>query len=45
MLAAPASPETSELVTAEHVGKILTIINETYDTVVIDAGSSSMTGR
>ena len=39
VLAAPASPETSELVTAEHVGKILTIINETYDTVVVDAGS------
>jgi len=39
VLAAPASPETSELVTAEHVGKILSIINETYDTVVIDAGS------
>jgi pilus assembly protein CpaE len=39
VLAAPASPETSDLVTAEHITKILTIINETYDTVIVDAGS------
>ena len=40
VLAAPSSPEFSEVVTAEHVGKILSIITETYDTVVIDAGST-----
>jgi pilus assembly protein CpaE len=40
VIAAPQSPEASELVTAEHIAKILTIITETYDTVVIDAGST-----
>jgi pilus assembly protein CpaE len=40
VLAAPQSPEHAELVTSEHVAKILSIITETYDTVVIDAGST-----
>jgi pilus assembly protein CpaE len=39
VLAAPASPELAELVTAEHVDKILTTLLESYDLVVIDAGS------
>lgn len=40
VLAAPQSPEHSELISAEHIAKILSIITETYDTVVIDAGST-----
>jgi pilus assembly protein CpaE len=40
VIAAPQSPEHSELVTAEHIGKILSIITDTYDTIVIDAGST-----
>jgi pilus assembly protein CpaE len=40
LLAAPGSPEHAELVTAEHIAKILSIITETYDTIVIDAGST-----
>jgi pilus assembly protein CpaE len=36
---APVSPELAELVTAEHVDRILTTLLEAYDTVVIDAGS------
>jgi pilus assembly protein CpaE len=39
VLAAPASPELAELITAEHVDKILTTLLESYDLVVIDAGS------
>ncbi len=39
VLAAPASPELAELVTAEHVGRILTTLLDSYDWVVIDAGS------
>jgi pilus assembly protein CpaE len=39
VLAAPISPELAELVTAEHVGKILTTLLESYESVVIDAGS------
>ena len=39
VLAAPTSPELAELVTAQHVDKILTTLLESYDSVVIDAGS------
>ena len=39
VLAAPISPELAELVTAEHVDRILTTLLESYDSVVIDAGS------
>jgi pilus assembly protein CpaE len=39
VLAAPASPELAELITAEHVDRILTTLLESYDLVVIDAGS------
>lgn len=40
VLAAPNSPEFAELITADHVSKILKTVLESYDTVVIDAGSS-----
>ncbi len=39
VLAAPTSPEMAELVTAEHIDKILSTLLEAYDQVVIDAGS------
>ena len=39
VLAAPISPELAELVTAEHVDRILTTLLESYNSVVIDAGS------
>jgi pilus assembly protein CpaE len=39
VLAAPTSPEFAELITAAHVGQILTTLLESYDSVVIDAGS------
>jgi pilus assembly protein CpaE len=39
VLAAPTSPEQAELITAEHVDKILKTLLEAYDQVVIDAGS------
>ena len=39
VLAAPLSPELAELVTAEHVDRILKTLLESYDSVVIDAGS------
>jgi pilus assembly protein CpaE len=39
VLAAPTSPELAELITAEHVDRILTTLLESYDLVVIDAGS------
>jgi pilus assembly protein CpaE len=39
VLAAPTSPELAELVTAEHVGRILATLLDSYDSVVIDAGS------
>lgn len=39
VLAAPSSPELAELITAEHVDRILTTLLESYDLVVIDAGS------
>ncbi len=39
VLAAPTSPEQAELISAEHVDKILKTLLEAYDQVVIDAGS------
>jgi pilus assembly protein CpaE len=39
VLAAPTSPELAELITAEHVDRILTTLLESYESVVIDAGS------
>jgi pilus assembly protein CpaE len=39
VLAAPSSPELADLVTAEHVDRILTTLLESYDFIVIDAGS------
>jgi pilus assembly protein CpaE len=39
VLAAPTSPELAELITAEHVDRILTTLLESYDLIVIDAGS------
>jgi pilus assembly protein CpaE len=39
VLAAPASPERAELITAEHVDRMLTTLLDAYDSVVIDAGS------
>jgi pilus assembly protein CpaE len=38
-MAAPTSPELAELVTAQHVDRILTTLLDSYETVVIDAGS------
>ncbi|MFL5757835.1 MAG: CpaE family protein [Chloroflexota bacterium] len=40
VLAAPPAPEFAELITPTHVNRILSIILETYDTVVVDAGST-----
>jgi pilus assembly protein CpaE len=39
VMAAPTSPELAELVTAQHVDRILTTLLDSYETVVIDAGS------
>jgi pilus assembly protein CpaE len=39
VLAAPMSPEASELITADHISHILGTLLEGYDGVVIDAGS------
>ncbi len=39
VLAAPTSPEQAELITVEHVDKILKTLLGAYDEVVIDAGS------
>jgi Flp pilus assembly protein, ATPase CpaE len=39
VLAAPASPEASELITADHVSHILGTLLEAYDAIVVDAGS------
>ena len=39
VLAAPTSPELAELITADHVDRILTTLLESYDSVVVDAGS------
>jgi pilus assembly protein CpaE len=39
VLAAPANPEASELITADHVSHILGTLLEGYDAIVVDAGS------
>ena len=39
VFAAPTSPELAELITAQHVDRILTGILQTYDSVIIDTGS------
>ena len=39
VLAAPGTPEGADLVTPEHVAKILKNLLEAYDSVVIDAGA------
>ncbi len=39
VLAAPMSPEASELITPDHISHILGTLLEGYDAVVIDAGS------
>jgi pilus assembly protein CpaE len=39
VFAAPTSPELAELITAEHIGRMLTTLLEAYDSVVIDTGS------
>jgi pilus assembly protein CpaE len=39
VLAAPTSPEASELITADHVSHILGTLLEAYDAIVVDAGS------
>ena len=40
VLAAPAAPEAAESVTPAHVSQILRTLLESYDMIVIDAGSS-----
>ncbi len=40
VLAAPANPEASELITADHVSHILGTLLEGYDAIVVDAGSA-----
>ncbi len=39
VLAAPPTPEKSELVTPDHVSHLLSTLLDTYDGVVVDAGS------
>jgi pilus assembly protein CpaE len=39
VLAAPTGPETAELITADHIDRILTTLLDSYDQVVIDTGS------
>jgi pilus assembly protein CpaE len=39
VLAAPTGPELAELITADHVDRILATLLDTYDQVVIDTGS------
>ena len=40
VLAAPAAPEAAETITSAHVAQILATLLESYDLVVIDAGST-----
>ncbi len=40
VLAAPAAPETAEIITPQHVAQILKTLLEGYDLIVIDAGST-----
>lgn len=39
VLAAPTGPELADLITADHIDKILSTLLDTYDQVVIDTGS------
>jgi pilus assembly protein CpaE len=39
VFAAPTSPEQAELITAEHIDRMLTTMLQAYDSVVIDTGS------
>jgi pilus assembly protein CpaE len=39
VLAAPPSPETSELISPDHISHLLGTLLEAYDSIVIDAGS------
>jgi pilus assembly protein CpaE len=39
VLAGPAAPENAEVISADHVGRILRTALEAYDLVVIDAGA------
>src|SRR5207247_8517754 len=39
VLGAPHGPEQAELITPDHVDKILSTLLETYDQIVIDTGS------
>lgn len=39
VLSAPTGPELADLITADHIDKILTTLLDTYDQVVIDTGS------
>src|SRR5690349_20036880 len=38
VLPAPTGPEFAQLITADHVDRILSLLLETYDQVVIDTG-------
>ncbi len=40
VLAAPVTPESADLITADHVAHVIGTLLEGYDAVVIDAGSS-----
>ncbi|MEO8571249.1 MAG: response regulator [Chloroflexota bacterium] len=40
VLAAPAAPEDAESISPAHIGQILTTLLESYDLVVVDAGST-----
>ena len=39
VLAAPATPESAELITPDHVQRLIATLLEAYDSIVIDAGS------
>lgn len=39
LLAAPPSPEFADAITPEHVTRLLSTLPESYDTIVVDAGS------
>jgi pilus assembly protein CpaE len=39
VLAAPSGPEQAALITGDHVDRILTTLLDTYDQIVVDAGS------
>ena len=40
-----SDPSRRELITADHVDRILTTLLDTYDQVVVDTGSGSTSGR